>query len=681
MSVIAIAGNSPLTGSVITYFALDRGGEQKLQYKDQPFYFQVSPGEHEVFLTTVKPLQRRLNDGSALSGAVTGLTDDTWHGTVNLAEDEALFVFAESKFKNKYHMHVVKISELQSCMQYYLGGGAQRAQGKKKHYILPILALLLVLGLGTVLLIRLLDRTHRKTTSADDSSAVQGEILQGSDTQQGLQPAESGASSVSGFPSASEMQPDEPAGLTEGADTDAPAPVQTGDLPREGSMTALSTAFSSSGRILNYNDTVYYLNADGLYSCRDGKQVCVYNGSLDTRAGFCLDGRTAFVKTSDGWIVRVQIAEHSGEKLFRTGQDQIVGYDPGDGTGHTGATVPTLYLGEWFNYDSELSAFDLEGTELSEVGEYSDAGMTDGALLYLGARTDISPVYFHVLDDRCSVTPQIVSDAAFVNNTLYYAVEDRTFSFLELHCCQNGKDETLRTIRKSSTNSVELMGYFSDVGDALAVYDSGSYYLSLPGASEQYPAARGGRLLFDRCSGTAYCCMGGYGEAQTLYRLSGSGLGAAVLTASASTEVLLVNNGYVYLNEQGRIKLYGGQTDTVTAQPSDQQYMDVTFHYDYVDFRVPISGYIIEDSDRRLLTEADLYGLTEHQCCLARNEIYARHGRIFRMVEVADYFEQMPWYHGTVPGDVFDSNTGAYLNEIETQNISVITAYEKSKGW
>ena len=90
----------------------------------------------------------------------------------------------------------------------------------------------------------------------------------------------------------------------------------------------------------------------------------------------------------------------------------------------------------------------------------------------------------------------------------------------------------------------------------------------------------------------------------------------------------------------------------------------------------PVSGsYILPDSATRRLTQADVAGLTWEQCCLARNEIYARHGRIFQTKQIAAYFEAQSWYHGTVPGTSFDSNT---LSPIEHANIDFLAGYENA---
>ena len=60
--------------------------------------------------------------------------------------------------------------------------------------------------------------------------------------------------------------------------------------------------------------------------------------------------------------------------------------------------------------------------------------------------------------------------------------------------------------------------------------------------------------------------------------------------------------------------------------------------------------------------------------CLARNEIFARHGRKFTTPEIDRYFSEKSWYHGTIsPGDFSDS----LLSETERTNVQTIIAYEK----
>ena len=83
--------------------------------------------------------------------------------------------------------------------------------------------------------------------------------------------------------------------------------------------------------------------------------------------------------------------------------------------------------------------------------------------------------------------------------------------------------------------------------------------------------------------------------------------------------------------------------------------------------------YLLPDSATAYVTEGDLDALTHEELCFARNEIFARRGRIFTTPELRDYFESKDWYVGTIPGNQFDSNM---FNDFERTNIKFITDYE-----
>lgn len=85
------------------------------------------------------------------------------------------------------------------------------------------------------------------------------------------------------------------------------------------------------------------------------------------------------------------------------------------------------------------------------------------------------------------------------------------------------------------------------------------------------------------------------------------------------------------------------------------------------------SEYIIKDSDSRVLTESDLSGLSAEQLRIARNEIYARHGRKFKDAALQEHFNSCSWYHGTIDPDSFSDNL---LNSVEMQNKDIIANYE-----
>jgi len=83
--------------------------------------------------------------------------------------------------------------------------------------------------------------------------------------------------------------------------------------------------------------------------------------------------------------------------------------------------------------------------------------------------------------------------------------------------------------------------------------------------------------------------------------------------------------------------------------------------------------YLLPDSSSRYLTENDLKGLSWQQLCLARNEIFARHGRKFVNADIAAYFNAQSWYRGTVEAANFNESV---LNDIEKANVTLIQNYE-----
>lgn len=89
---------------------------------------------------------------------------------------------------------------------------------------------------------------------------------------------------------------------------------------------------------------------------------------------------------------------------------------------------------------------------------------------------------------------------------------------------------------------------------------------------------------------------------------------------------------------------------------------------------VKTGGYLLPESNSRRMTDADLSQLTHEELCFARNEIYARYGRIFDTPQVANYFESKSWYSGTIPANKFNENV---LTSTERANVDIIFAYEK----
>ena len=62
------------------------------------------------------------------------------------------------------------------------------------------------------------------------------------------------------------------------------------------------------------------------------------------------------------------------------------------------------------------------------------------------------------------------------------------------------------------------------------------------------------------------------------------------------------------------------------------------------DTAVDDDTYIFPNSDTEYLTKSDLSGMSKSEINLAKNELYARHGRKFKSKELQEYFESKDWY-------------------------------------
>lgn len=80
-------------------------------------------------------------------------------------------------------------------------------------------------------------------------------------------------------------------------------------------------------------------------------------------------------------------------------------------------------------------------------------------------------------------------------------------------------------------------------------------------------------------------------------------------------------------------------------------------------------------SDRVYISESDLDYRGQYEISLIRNEIYARHGYVFKTEPYKSYFESKSWYY---PNEYFSDGS---FNDVEKANVKFITEYEKAMGW
>ena len=98
------------------------------------------------------------------------------------------------------------------------------------------------------------------------------------------------------------------------------------------------------------------------------------------------------------------------------------------------------------------------------------------------------------------------------------------------------------------------------------------------------------------------------------------------------------------------------------------------------DMEAPLSetdaDYILPDAQKRIYSEAELSPLSDKALRLARNEIYARHGRRFQDEELSAYFSKKKWYHPMVGAEDFDESV---FSDTERSNLKQIKFTEEKR--
>lgn len=132
---------------------------------------------------------------------------------------------------------------------------------------------------------------------------------------------------------------------------------------------------------------------------------------------------------------------------------------------------------------------------------------------------------------------------------------------------------------------------------------------------------------------------------------------------------------YAHVNPGATTAQVAGKVYTMTAVPTNETYNGNTVYEITSMTKYDGTDYIIPDSGTRLLTSADIAGLSKSDLALARNEIYARHGRAFSTEIYKEYFSSKSWYKINPNYNYDDDN--ANLNSIEIQNVDFILKAEQ----
>lgn len=87
-------------------------------------------------------------------------------------------------------------------------------------------------------------------------------------------------------------------------------------------------------------------------------------------------------------------------------------------------------------------------------------------------------------------------------------------------------------------------------------------------------------------------------------------------------------------------------------------------------------GQIFPDSSSQVIDAARIKALSDADLKYAINEIYARHGYIFKSEDLKNYYKQFNWYHESVPAGQF---TTSMFNSTEHANVDAMQAERDSR--
>lgn len=113
---------------------------------------------------------------------------------------------------------------------------------------------------------------------------------------------------------------------------------------------------------------------------------------------------------------------------------------------------------------------------------------------------------------------------------------------------------------------------------------------------------------------------------------------------------------------------YREMSETIEAIAKTMAIDKEGVHYNPDEFILPLSNTI-------LIKEEELLGFSDNELSIARNEIYARHGRQFDSAYLQNYFETCSWYMGTIPAKEFDE---AVFSQIEKDNLQILKKAEET---
>lgn len=125
----------------------------------------------------------------------------------------------------------------------------------------------------------------------------------------------------------------------------------------------------------------------------------------------------------------------------------------------------------------------------------------------------------------------------------------------------------------------------------------------------------------------------------------------------------------------------GNETGAELMMINDQ-FHDSSFQEHYLNqYDVTSAEEYYPETATRLLKKEELWKYNQTDLSIARNEIFARHGRRFDGAFLNAVFSRKTWYQPVYSGDEFHTIQNSVLNDFEKKNLALIIEMEEERGF
>lgn len=131
--------------------------------------------------------------------------------------------------------------------------------------------------------------------------------------------------------------------------------------------------------------------------------------------------------------------------------------------------------------------------------------------------------------------------------------------------------------------------------------------------------------------------------------------------------------------EENVEETYSAENETETSEFTEESEAEETAFEEME--QAYLEEYILPECTIRFYTAEELRSLSLEELRLARNEIYARHGRSFQAEDLRQYFSEKSWYEPLYSAAEMDALGDSILNEFEIENRNrIVQAEAELKG-